>query len=260
MLLQSPGAQYRAMIDSLSESNLAGNIQKVEPQSQPISPAKSKHIQQSRDGDSFEPSKALRSTLAASETNSANPANPAKVQEARAHSKEAQSATKKSDFELSEDEEAEVESLKERDQEVRVHEQAHASAAGAYSRGISLEYTTGPDQQRYATSGSVDIDMSPINGDPEGTIQKAQTLQRAASAPDEPSSKDKSVQSQAQSMESQAREELSDEKEQKTSEDLKKTQIEGTASAVSNSNPYKNASQSYSSFEANMSSMLNLVA
>ncbi len=257
MLLQSPGAQYRAMIDSLSESNLAGVIQKVEPQSQPVSPAKSKHIQQSRDGDSFEPSKALRSSLAVSETNSANPA---RVQEAKAHSKEAQSATKKSDFELNEDEEAEVESLKERDQEVRLHEQAHASAAGAYSRGISLEYTTGPDQQRYATSGSVAVDMSPINGDPQATIQKAQTLQRAASAPDEPSSKDKSVQSQAQSMESQAREELSDENEQKISEDLEKTQIEGTTSAVSSSNPYKNASQSYSSFEANMSSMLNLVA
>lgn len=99
--------------------------------------------------------------------------------------------------------------LRARDQEVRTHEQAHLASAGAYATGgISYEYQTGPDGQKYAVGGSVGIDVSPVSGDPQATIQKAQTVQRAALAPAEPSAQDMRVAAQASQMMMQAQSEL----------------------------------------------------
>lgn len=110
-------------------------------------------------------------------------------------------------------EEAEVEQLKERDREVRAHEQAHVAAGGQYVRGgIQFEYATGPDGKRYAVGGEVSIDTSPIPGDPQATILKAQVVRRAALAPAQPSSADRSVAATASRMEAEARRDLLEEK------------------------------------------------
>ncbi len=51
------------------------------------------------------------------------------------------------------------------------------------------------------------IDSSAVSGDPEMTIRKAQTVRRAANAP-EPSSQDRSVASAAAQIEAKARQEM----------------------------------------------------
>ncbi len=117
--------------------------------------------------------------------------------------------TSRADTELSEDEKAEVEQLRSRDREVRAHEAAHKAAAGSYARGSAqFSYENGPDGQRYAVGGEVSIDTSKVSGDPEATINKAQTIRRAANAPAQPSGQDRSVAAQATQMESEARTEL----------------------------------------------------
>ena len=111
--------------------------------------------------------------------------------------------------ELTDDQRKEVDRLKERDREVRAHEQAHVAAGGQYVRGgIQFEYQTGPDGRRYAVGGEVSIDSSPIPGDPQKTIQKAQQIRRAAMAPAEPSGQDRRVASAPSQMEVKARQEL----------------------------------------------------
>jgi len=119
---------------------------------------------------------------------------------------------------LTEEEQQQVAELKARDQEVRAHEQAHIAAAGAYATGgPSFSYQKGPDGQRYAVGGEVGIDTSPVSGDPEATIQKAQQIRAAALAPASPSSQDQQVAAAATQMESQARAELSKQNQPKPS-------------------------------------------
>ncbi len=98
---------------------------------------------------------------------------------------------------LTPDEERQVELLAARDREVRAHEQAHKSAGGQHAGAISLSYTTGPDGKRYASSGEVPVDLSPVSGDPEATIQKLNQIARAALAPADPSSADRRVAARA---------------------------------------------------------------
>lgn len=100
--------------------------------------------------------------------------------------------------------------LQARDQEVRVHEQAHVAAGGQYvTSGPSYSYQTGPDGKRYAVGGNVGIDVSPIADDPEATLAKARQVIQAAMAPAEPSSQDYAVAQSAQSMMLQAQQEIS---------------------------------------------------
>lgn len=88
--------------------------------------------------------------------------------------------------------------LKKTDTAVRRHEQAHLSAAGGYARsGIILNFTTGPDGKQYADGGHVDIDTSPVKGDPAATVAKMETVQRAALAPVDPSAQDVRVAAEA---------------------------------------------------------------
>ena len=94
---------------------------------------------------------------------------------------------------LTEEEQQVVDELKARDAEVRRHEQAHAAVGGQYAGSPSYTYQQGPDGGRYAVGGEVSIDASPIEGDPAATIQKLQTVRRAALAPAEPSAQDQSV-------------------------------------------------------------------
>ncbi|MFQ5741171.1 MAG: putative metalloprotease CJM1_0395 family protein [Acidobacteriota bacterium] len=112
---------------------------------------------------------------------------------------------------LTPEEEKVVKGLKARDAEVHRHEQAHLAAAGPFARGgANFEYTTGPDGKRYATGGEVNIDTSPIPSNPEKTIQKAETIKRAALAPRQPSAQDRRVAARATRMEAEARQELTD--------------------------------------------------
>jgi hypothetical protein len=135
--------------------------------------------------------------------------------------------------ELTDEEKQEVDKLKKRDREVRQHEQAHLAAAGGYARGgPTYEYTTGPDNKRYAVGGEVSIDTSKEK-EPEATIRKAQVIYRAALAPAEPSSQDRRVASEAKQMESEARQELAEQRREEATETEQTGQADATAAGES---------------------------
>ena len=118
----------------------------------------------------------------------------------------------KSDLELSDEERQLVKELRARDAEVKAQEQAHLAAAGPYVNGApNFEFQTGPDGQQYAVGGEVSIDSSPVPGDTEATVRKAQTIKRAA-APSDPSAQDRQVAAQAAQLEAQARQQVKAEK------------------------------------------------
>ncbi len=99
------------------------------------------------------------------------------------------------------------------DQEVRAHELAHLSAAGGLSKGgATFEFVLGPDGQRYAVGGEVQIDTAGVPGDPAATLQKAQQIQQAALAPAQPSAQDRSVAVAAAAMAAEARAEIASQK------------------------------------------------
>ena len=116
------------------------------------------------------------------------------------------------DVQLTDPEHQEVAKLKQRDREVRTHEQAHRAAGGVHAGAISLQFTQGPDGKRYAVEGSVPSDVSPVKGDPSATIRKTQQVQRAALAPANPSAADRRVAAGARRAEQQARAELTAQK------------------------------------------------
>lgn len=121
--------------------------------------------------------------------------------------------------ELTEKEEKEVERLKERDREVRTHEQAHLAAAGGLANGgPQYEFEQGPDGKRYAVGGHVNIDVSPVEGDPQATIRRAEQIKRAALAPEEPSGKDRQVAAKADAMKAKAQAELAELNQEKLSD------------------------------------------
>ncbi len=99
---------------------------------------------------------------------------------------------------------AKIQSLKQRDQEVRDHELAHLSAAGGIAGAPRFQFVIGPDGQRYAVGGEVSIDTSVVSDDPAATISKAEAIRRAALAPAQPSAQDYSVASKAAALLSQA--------------------------------------------------------
>lgn len=160
---------------------------------------------------------------------------------------------------LSQEEIAKLTKLKARDVEVRAHEQAHLSAAGGFATGgASFSYQKGPDGQSYAVGGEVGIDLSE-ESDPNATIQKMQTIKRAALAPASPSSTDRQVAAQAEVKESLARQEVLQEQQQQllhasegsvTSPEPKETQ----------STTNNNVSGSISSLKASISAYEQMAA
>ncbi|MGF1457010.1 MAG: putative metalloprotease CJM1_0395 family protein [Alphaproteobacteria bacterium] len=99
--------------------------------------------------------------------------------------------------ELTPEEKDQVSKLKDRDAEVRRHEEAHARVGGPYAGSPSYTFQTGPDGRKYAIGGQVPIDVSPVEGDPKATIAKMEVVKRAALAPAEPSSQDRRVAAEA---------------------------------------------------------------
>lgn len=123
-------------------------------------------------------------------------------------SKEVTDNAEKNQQKLSEEEIKKLDELKHRNQEVRVHEQAHAAVGGQYAGAPSYEYERGPDGSSYAVAGAVQIDVSPVQGDPQATIQKMQVVRRAALAPAQPSAADRAIAADAANKATQARAEL----------------------------------------------------
>lgn len=134
---------------------------------------------------------------------------PATIVETSPTAKSASTETKPRDPEqLSEDEERQVQKLRQRDTEVRAHEGAHSAAGGGLAGGASYEYTTGPDGRRYAVGGEVQIDASPVRDNPAATIAKMDIVIRAALAPADPSPQDRSVATAASKARSEAQAQL----------------------------------------------------
>lgn len=94
-------------------------------------------------------------------------------------------------------EQAQIAELKDRDAEVKAHEQAHAAVGGQLASAPTYSYQTGPDGRKYAVGGEVQIDISPVPGDPNATIIKMQQVKAAALAPAEPSGADRQVAAEA---------------------------------------------------------------
>ena len=137
----------------------------------------------------------------------------------------------RTEAELSPEEKQVLAELKARDREVRAHEQAHLAAAGPYAKGPpTYEFQTGPDGQPYAVGGEVRIDTSPVPGNPEATVIKAQTIKRAATAPANPSAQDRQVAAQAARLEAEARQEIKKERaeEREETSGAKKTDPAGS--------------------------------
>lgn len=99
--------------------------------------------------------------------------------------------------ELTDEEQAEVQKLKERDQEVRTHEKAHQTAGGQYASAPVYDFKKGPDGKDYAVGGHVNIDTSK-ESDPDKTIEKMRVVIKAAKAPAQPSGQDMKVAAEAQ--------------------------------------------------------------
>lgn len=131
------------------------------------------------------------------------------VERERVSPRERNSAEPKDSPEKNQEEQkAVIAELVARDREVRSHEQAHAAAGGQYAGSPTYSFVRGPDGLNYAVGGEVSIDTSPVSGDPEATLRKAQVIRAAASAPAEPSPQDRRVAAQAASLEADARAEL----------------------------------------------------
>lgn len=123
----------------------------------------------------------------------------------REHTNTESSTTRQQDLA----EQNQINELRSIDREVRAHEMAHLSAAGGLSKGgPTFEFVVGPDGQRYAVAGEVQIDTAGVPGDPEATLQKAQQIQQAALAPAQPSAQDRSVAVAAAAMAAEARAEI----------------------------------------------------
>ncbi len=113
------------------------------------------------------------------------------------------------DGRLTLEQQREVARLKAIDRQVRAHEQAHLAAAGGLARGgASFQFQEGPDGRLYAVAGEVAIDTSRVANDPAATVVKARRIQRAATAPADPSPQDRQVAAQARAMELEAQAQL----------------------------------------------------
>ncbi|MFQ3189382.1 MAG: hypothetical protein ACI936_000506 [Paraglaciecola sp.] len=126
--------------------------------------------------------------------------------------------------------------LKQRDAEVRAHEQAHASLGGKYASSPQYEYEKGPDGRRYAVGGEVSIDISEAST-PEETIRKAQQIKAAALAPAEPSVQDLRVATEATQIALEARTEIANAK----AEEAQESYNEGIKSTQQSEEPQQDA-------------------
>ncbi len=131
---------------------------------------------------------------------------------------------------------ATIQQLAHRDREVRAHEQAHASVGGSHAGHPNYQFTSGPNGVRYASSGHVNIDISPVKGDPQATVEKMQQVQRAALAPANPSAQDRAVAAKATAQAAEARAELQRSKADERVQDPNAAQTKAEAEEKTQSN------------------------
>lgn len=142
-------------------------------------------------------------------------------------------AEKQAEADLRQQQQRIIQQLKARDQEVRAHEAAHIAAGRPYiNSGPSYTYQTGPDGRSYAIGGEVGLDTSAVANDPVATLRKAQTVQRAALAPVEPSPQDLRVASNAAQLAAQARIDIAAQRRQETQPDENQDTDASSASAI----------------------------
>lgn len=149
------------------------------------------------------------------------------------------------DNELSEEEQQLVRELEQTEREVIAHEAAHQAAAGQFGGGVSYSYTKGPDGKSYITGGEVPIQMR-TGSTPEETLRNMEQVQRAASAPADPSGQDRKVAAKAAAIAAQARQEQAASLNQNSSSGSSQTEVaRGTPvfniNNINNANNDKNA-------------------
>ena len=139
--------------------------------------------------------------------------------------------------ELSREEQRIVSELQAADTNVRAHEAAHMAAGGGLTSPASYTYERGPDNKMYAVAGEVGISTGEGNT-PQESLNKAQTIRRAALAPADPSPQDLKVAAQAASMEMSARAQIMQEKMAQNSQNTNNSnETSGDAgNSVGNSN------------------------
>ena len=84
----------------------------------------------------------------------------------------------------------EISQLKQTEQEVVAHENAHKSVGAGVTGAVTYTHSTGPDDQRYINGGEVSIQMPATTGEPDETIELLEKVRQAALAPAEPSPQD----------------------------------------------------------------------
>ncbi len=94
---------------------------------------------------------------------------------------------------LSPQDRAVVEALRQRDAQVRQEETAHAGVAGSLAGPISYVYQRGPDGRQYAVGGSVPISAQAVTGDPDEARRLGGRIAAAALAATNPSAADLSA-------------------------------------------------------------------
>ena len=137
--------------------------------------------------------------------------------------------------ELSLEEQRIVTELQAADTNVRAHEAAHMAAGGGLTSPASYTYERGPDNKMYAVAGEVGISTGEGNT-PQESLNKAQTIRRAALAPADPSPQDLKVAAQAASMEMSARVQIMQEKMAQNSQNTNNSNETSAENSNVNSN------------------------
>ena len=146
--------------------------------------------------------------------------------------------------ELSLEEQRIVSELQAADTNVRAHEAAHMAAGGGLTSPASYTYERGPDNKMYAVAGEVGISTGEGNT-PQESLNKAQTIRRAALAPADPSPQDLKVAAQAASMEMSARAQIMQEKMSQNSQNTNNSNetIAGNSNVNSTVNSAENSAR-----------------
>lgn len=143
---------------------------------------------------------------------------PAEKKAEKKESKNANTIGLKTSGELTTGQQQEVEELKQRDAEVRAHEQAHiAAAAGLSTSAPTYTYQTGPDGKKYAVGGEVNVSFTE-SGNPETDLRNAEAMKNSALAPADPSSQDRSVAGEAEKLIQKAQQEIAQQQKQQKEE------------------------------------------
>lgn len=109
---------------------------------------------------------------------------------------------------LSAAERRQVSRLRRRDAAVYRRARTQLNAAGHHAVAAYYTYQLGPDGKRYAVDGAVQLDLTPVKGDPRATKQKAEQVRLAALAPFDVSAAERRMATKAALLAKEAQQEL----------------------------------------------------